>query len=254
MDGGDANLPRAFAIDVSLSIANAENVAPYDLSDDFYVAPGTYSYNPGTGEVNWGNPIVSAATDGFTIEMGSLWATNDPCHTSAPASSGSLMKFIVENDGTCITLEENAARAGVDSNGVVMEDTSLSYPAGYVDLVGTCVSFACLQEGQYVGGVLITAPMVTKWGEPTVPNPESWCYDCHWRGDTDGDCDVDSTDIFKFLDGWNDWANNPQGDTDNDGDVDSTDVFTALDGWNLGCTDPCHPDYPNSGTCTPIVP
>ena len=251
MDGGDANLPRAFAIDVSISVPNTNDVAPYDFSADFYVAPGSYNYNAGTGEVDWGNPIVDADANGFTLEMGSLWATNDPCHTSAPDSSGLLMRFTVDNDCD-VTLEENAARAGADSNGVVMENTALSYPPDYVKLIGCTVNLACFQEGQWVGGNLITAAMVTKWEE--AGSPACWCYDCHWRADFDGDCDVDYYDALDWLDGWDDWVNYPCGDTDNDGDVDYYDALNFLDGWDevdLGCYDPCAPDYPNNGVCVP---
>lgn len=249
MDVGDTNLPRAFALDVTISVDNANDIDPNILSDEYYVAPGSYSYNEATGAVNWGNPVIAPDVNSFTIEMGSLWATNDPCHDSAPDPCGVLFNFTVDND--ChVTLEENAARAGEDSNGVVMEDTQQSYPANYVDLNGCDVFLDCIQVGQWKGGVQITQAMKDKW--ILADKPDCWCYECHWRGDTDGDCDIDYTDVMNVLDGWNDWNVDPCGDTDNDGDVDYTNVMRVIDGWNLGCTDPCHPDYPNSGTCTPL--
>jgi hypothetical protein len=251
MDTGDDNLPRAFALDVSLTVDNANDIAPYDFNPEYYVAPGTYTYNEATGEVNWGNPAVDATPNSVTIEMGSLYATNDPCHTTPPDPCGVLFRFTVDNDCD-VVLEENAARAGVDSNGVVMEDTEQTYPPGYVDVNGCKVVRECFRVGQWIGGNMITQAMHDKWVE--ADSPDSWCYDCHWRSDTDGDCDVDYYDALEFIDGWDDWVNFPSCDTDNDGDVDYYDALNFLDGWDTekGCNDPCAPEYPNQGQCTPL--
>jgi hypothetical protein len=139
MDGGDSNLPRAFALEVSIDVANAGNIAPSIVTSDYYVAPGTYSYNEATGAVDWGNPIVAADTDSFITEMGSLYAASDPCHPSAPPSSGTLLTFVVDNDCS-VALAGNAARAGVGANGVVMEDTETAFPGGYVTLNGCYIN------------------------------------------------------------------------------------------------------------------
>jgi len=152
MDGGDANIPRAFALDVSMSPANDSPLAPTGLNPNFYVAPGTFT-SDGNHVTSWGNPIVGPNTVGFTTEMGSLWAANDPCgHTTQPPSSGVLFSFVV--DKTCdIALAENAARGGVDSNGVVMEDTNKVFPKSYVKLVGCHVNVppACVTVPNVIG-------------------------------------------------------------------------------------------------------
>lgn len=254
MDGGDSNLPRAFAIDVSLSVANAGNVAPYDLSADFYVAPGSYSYNSGTGAVDWGNPIISATPTGFTIEMGSLWASNDPCHTVAPGPSGPLLRFIVENECD-VTLEENAARAGVDSNGVVMQDTSLSYPAGYVTLIGETVSFTppdCFFVGMVdSAGHTVVQAEYDRW--VSLGKPCCWCYNCHPQGDVDGNCTVNPDDVTEAAAGWISYPTGYCSDTDYNGSVNPDDITAIADGWINGCPGACVPLGPEPDGCDPFA-
>jgi hypothetical protein len=132
----DVNIPRAFALDVNMSPANGTALAPSGFNSNFYVAPGTFTYDPCTGATNWGNPIVGATTTGFTTEMGSLWDPCDGNHPTQPPSSGTLFSFVVDKNST-ITLAQNAVRGGV-----VMEDTSKTFPAGYVTLVGCTMTVA----------------------------------------------------------------------------------------------------------------
>jgi len=132
MSAGDPCIPRAFALDVTMSTANDTNLAPYGFDPNFYVAPGTFDYNSTTGVTVWGNPIVGPNTVKFITEMGSLWDPCDPCtaHKIQPKSAGTLFSFTVTK--TCdITLAENALRGGV-----VMEDTAVTFPPGYVTLYG----------------------------------------------------------------------------------------------------------------------
>jgi len=129
----DGNIPRAFALDVRISEANDANVLPYGFNQNYYVAPGTFTYIGGV--TVWGNPAVGPNTVGFTTEMGSLWATNDPCgHIAQPPSTGVLFSFKVDHACT-VTLTENSQRGGV-----VMEKTDGNFPAGYVTLYGTTVA------------------------------------------------------------------------------------------------------------------
>lgn len=123
----DVNIPRAFALDVRMTPANDTNLAPTNFNSSYYVAPGSFSYVGGV--TVWGTPAVEPNKVGFTTEMGSLWATNDANHPSAPASSGLLFSFTV--DKTCdVNITENAQRGGV-----VMESTSVSFPSDYVTIV-----------------------------------------------------------------------------------------------------------------------
>jgi len=113
---------------------------PSALDPNFYVSLGGTTVDGNT--VTWGPQFVDKTVSGFTVEMGSLWASNDPCgHTAQPLSSGTLFQFTV--DKSCyIALAENAPRGGVDSNGVVMEDTTKTFPKSYATLIGVHVALA----------------------------------------------------------------------------------------------------------------
>lgn len=249
MDVGDTNLPRAFALDVTISVDNANDIDPNILSDEYYVAPGSYSYNEATGAVNWGNPVISADVNSFTIEMGSLWATNDPCHPTQPDPCGVLFNFTVDNDCT-VTLEENAARAGEDSNGVVMEDTQQSFPANYVDLNGCTVQLDCFQEGATDNcGHTITLTEYNRW--VGLGKPCCWCYDCHCKGDTDGNCTVNPDDVTEAAEGWLVYANGYCADTDYNGTVNPDDITAFADGWINGCPGVCTAVPPEPNGCDP---
>jgi hypothetical protein len=156
------------------------------------------------------------------------------------------LTFFIERTACDITITENQIRGGV-----VMVDPNDSID---VNSPGCSAVFGCLVVGEWVGGNLITQAMRDLWD--TLPSPlrDCWCFDCHWRADSDGDCDVDYPDVITAIDGWNVYLTGFCADTDNDGDVDYPDIIALIDGWNLGCFDTEQPEYPNRGTCTPIGP
>lgn len=224
----EPKLVRAFALDVTLD-TDAEIVDVYDVNDDYWVYPGQWNEEarcwwedyPGT---------LGEEPNQMTVEMGSLYADADEDHPNAPPASGVLFRFIV--DASCnVSFAENDIRGGV-----VMEDPAY---VPDVSFTGCEVSLECLRVGEVVGGNLITEDMYAKWEE--AGKPDCWCYDCHSKGDTDGDCAVGIDDISNLVIGWGDWASAPCGDTDNDGAVGIDDVTNAVDGWTNGC-----------GECTPI--
>jgi hypothetical protein len=112
------------------------------------------------------------------IEMGSLYAAEDPCHTSPPAASGVLLKFMVENDKDCtVNLAQNAIRGGV-----VMEDTGQEFSPSYVTLVGcevVCGTPPCIESGH---------PDYAAWLERL--SPQSWCNPRQCHGDADGETEL----------------------------------------------------------------
>jgi hypothetical protein len=182
----DVNIPRAFALDVNLSAANGTAapkdiaVVPTILDPNFYVSPGTFSYVGGV--TNWGTGYAGSDVNGFTIEIGSLWATNDTNHPKQPTSFGKLFSFTV--DKTCrITLKENAQRGGV-----VMESTAVTFPPGYVKLVDANVTsdVNCLYVGKVflatVGSPLlvVNSTMMGKWNY--LGRPNCWCCLSQKRG------------------------------------------------------------------------
>jgi hypothetical protein len=139
----DPNRIRAFALNISLD-NNGTIVSPGNFNADYdvYIGSMTFHVNSVTGEteVNTvGSPIADAAqypdtntldgVHGITVEMASLYYGE----ANAPAASGTLLTFKVNNDcntATNVTIEENAARGGVsigDSNGAaVLEEPSVA--------------------------------------------------------------------------------------------------------------------------------
>jgi hypothetical protein len=111
----------------------------------------------------------------------------------------------------------------------------------YVDLVDGC-------------GYVITQDDVNEWILQGEPN--DWCYDCHCRGDINGDCVVDVSDILGtpevngWSHAWNTSIYNSQSDTNYDGVVDVTDILGAgttdgwSNGWALDCNTPCDANKP----------
>ena len=120
---------RAFALNITVD--NDANI--YDACSfhpEYYIYPGSIDVNENNGKVEgWGSPICDpcvypgtgtlggTGTGGMTVEMGSLYAGDDPCHPTAPSQTNQiLVKFYV--DKNCwVSIAENAARGGV-----VMED------------------------------------------------------------------------------------------------------------------------------------
>ena len=121
---GDANLPRAFGLDI---IADA-NITMVDINDsDYYIYPGSIDVNDDGTVDDYGTPVAILDANTMTIEMGSLYASNDPDHNTAPPASGWVIKFRVNSASPSVDLQEN-----VDRGGVVMEDVDYNFPGGYV--------------------------------------------------------------------------------------------------------------------------
>ena len=170
-------------------------------------------------------------TSAIVVEMGALYEEGNE-----PDLSGTLI--LVKVDGDCNVCVEGEPVRG----NVVLTDAN----EAILDLTGACASIAsgpteCVVVGQTVGGVLITQAMYDQW--VVVGKPDCWCYDCHSKADTDGDCDADIDDVTEAVNGWLNYpaGNGECADTDNDGDVDIDDITALVDGWLNGC-----------GTCTPI--
>jgi len=257
MDGGDANIPRAFALDVNMSPANATALNPTSTNTNFYVALGGTTVDG--NNVTWGAQFVNKTGSGFTTEMASLWATNDPCgHTARPLSSGTLFQFTV--DKTCvITLAENALRGGVDSNGVVMEDTTQTFPKSYAKLVGTTVTLDanCLYEGRVFdpntgfAGLTVNAAMMTRWNN--LGRPNCWCCNAQKRGNgvytpagSASKVDLSDAAALKNTANWNqnDTAANACLDFNFSGKIELGDaaVLKNTANWNqtVGAGPPCN--------------
>ncbi len=196
MDDTDPNRPRAFALEISLD--NDANIGPVTyVHSEFHVYPGSIVITGGV-VTDQGTPVAESDVSSMIVEMGSLYADTDPCHTEQPAENGVLLVFMVENDKDCnVTLLANAIRGGV-----VMEDTTQEFSGSYFDFIG-CHVDGC-PEGCFPPGHDDYAEWLA------VGEPDSWCISRQCHGDTD-DLKfkvgkyyyyVNYTDLNTFVDGF----------------------------------------------------
>jgi hypothetical protein len=219
----DANLPRAFGLDIQLDNGMLiGDIVSGSESEDYWVYPGTIVITDGSVS-DAGTPMAPSDDPGacggsgescMTVEMGSLY--NDPCdpvHQDPPALSGVLFRFIVYGEANCIaTISGNSARGNV-----VLEDTE---PAGDVTY-GTCAIFLDCYTG----------PDAAEW--VTVGRPDSWCNPRQCHGDADGllhtvkglaDHWVGAPDLTALAAGWRqEYSGSP--------DTDGPDPDALPDTW-----------------------
>ena len=189
--GGDANLPRAFGLDITLD-NDANIVSTSNFNPKFWVHPGSIDVNTTTDVVDSnGTPILSDVnypqagglvgppdSNGMTIEMGSLYEKGVDPNTEP---NGVLFKFIVDAD--C-----NVAIAGNTALGkVVLEDTkedNTNYGSGC-----TVTGLGALCPGDVTGTVK---------GLTTGPPPNNVkTFDANtWTGP---DGKVDTSDVQALI-------------------------------------------------------
>jgi hypothetical protein len=261
MDGGDPNLPRAFGLDIAAdaNISMDTSLPSSDINDsDFYIYPGTIDVNDDTGDVdNYGTPVASLEGPNMTIEMGSLWADNDPDHNTPPPSSGWLIKFRVNKASDIyVDITENFLRSGV-----VMQDTEADFPGGYV----TCGDCCSVPEGPYtisgtvtymgsgLSGVTMNglpgAPVTDGNGDYSDTVPSGWdgtvtptkdpnyAFDPPSRVYVDVASDQLNEDYCAYPGCW-DCLTQCHGDVDCSGKVDTSDWPGFADSW--------YKSYPNA--------
>jgi hypothetical protein len=173
----EANLVRAFALEISV---NGDEVVICEVncvSSDYYVYPGSISIDAGGTVTDWGSCACSGSYPGTpdepnhkTIEMGSLYVGE----ANEPASSGDLVFITVSGcaGGTnpVVSIVENAIRGGV-----VMENPQ--------EVVTVTINDGC-----------------------EVPVPVCWCATCQLASECaghssgDGTCDgqINLADLFAL--------------------------------------------------------
>jgi hypothetical protein len=263
-DGEDV---RAFALSISVSggayiVGSAEPTQDPETGD-YWVYPTNMTFTVSDGNTvvdEYGSPIAEESNDGGVLEMASLYSANDPCHPAKPPTSGTLCSFRLANEcggepNFTVTVTENAQRAGI-----VLEDPDEAVTDNLPqEIVVPCYDvYPCvLVVGETIGGVVITQAM--KDLHESMGNPECWCYDCHFRGDVDGNGLINVSDVAgsdgpggTILDGWVDAWNTAYtvltacADINNDGLINVSDVAGSdgpggtvidgwVDGWNNGC-------------------
>lgn len=203
--GMEGKLVRAFALDITVdggTIVGPVNV----LTTEYYIYPGSIVINETTGEVtDYGSPVASQAdypdgtlggvgTNGMTIEMGSLYATNDPVHTTPPPAAGSLLSFDVT--GGTVSVAENVRRGGV-----VMEDLSPADPVFCAGPIGCpCDGDMAEPIGQVdLQDLDAMVTLLVNAGAPfIVPCPDPRCY-CGDMAEPTGQVDLQDLDAMVTL-------------------------------------------------------
>ena len=160
----EVNLPRAFALDISLvdtvgpvnavisavTEAVAGESAVGNRGFGIFLGTDGIDINATTGLVNgYGSPAANAGdpcaatgigTNAVTVELGSLYGgVQGVSNPNAPAQSGNLLTFTVNNKVAAVVITENQRRAGV-----VMEDpdevVDVNIPAFSIILEGDIAS------------------------------------------------------------------------------------------------------------------
>jgi hypothetical protein len=205
----ETELPRAFALNVTVSGANIVEVNNYHVGESnaagqgYGIFMGTIVIDNDGNVTDAGTPVApnnhpgalgGIGTSGVTLEMGSLYEDSN----YAPDPCGTLC---------CVEVSQGCADLSVTvedtyRGGIVMEDGN---NPGTVDLSGaTDVSVGPCDK-------CYTGPEPTEWG--AVGEPDCWCASvnprqCH--GDADGtgegklgDVWVATYDLAVFLEAWN---------------------------------------------------
>ena len=239
---------RAFAFDVTVTDAAllTSTITRVGGADaNYYVTPTNVGFTT-IGNVlrpwPYNSPAVDANASKFTVEMGSLYASNDPCsaHKFPPPLTGNLVTFYVakakrgaDNQITVTVTQANAKRGKVVLKGPPVTSVDPVLPAAVV------LQWECMQVGEKVGGVQIGAAEYANW--ITLNKPLSWCHPGHYLGDANLDCVIDTTDLFgvngdelwAYMNSigasWPDANYAPSDDCNNDLVIDTTDYF----GWSV---------------------
>ena len=208
----EAELVRAFALDITATDGNIIDINDYSVGDDiggYGIFPGNFAaapiaVNPTTGLVdNWevaGYTPVAPAGDpdalgdipgpGITIEMGSLY------ETAGPGDTGILCTITVDCDVTEVCVTGNAIRGNV----VLESAAEATLPAEPVCIQGAptfCGDICYPQLGTHAAG---RADFEAYMAEDK--DPSCWCnpYQC------DGDADNATETFFKYRVFGNDLA------------------------------------------------
>lgn len=175
----DSNDVRAFGIRIDVN--NGATISNIDVNDkDYYIFPGSIDINDTTGEVDAYGQAVAEGGNGqsyMILEMGSLYAATDPCHTTAPAKSGTICTF--ETNKECVV----SLSRDTDRGGVVMEDGS-----DYASLSGCSLAYAdCFPQAH------------PDWAEyDAVGRPPCWCYPRQCHGDADNTEHTEKGKLYNF--------------------------------------------------------
>jgi len=195
----DANLVRAFALDISVD-SGAVITAVQVLEPDYRIFPGQIVIVDGN-VIDYNTPVASGlGTGDVIVELASLYTTDanysadaNAGYNAIPPSGGPNVLLKVTVDIACtLTVTENAARGGV-----VMENPD--------EAVGTPGCSVAITTGVCYGGPDMAAFLA-------AGSPNCWCNLRQCHGDVDGATEqigkltfhVGFTDLNQFVSAWQD--------------------------------------------------
>ena len=215
----DANLPRAFGLDITVTNGNITACEPNMTGEctvsvrGFGIFPGTIVIEADGTVSDYNTPVAPSDdpgalggldTNGITIEMGSLYVDGN-----APPLEGVLCTITVTENCT-VNIAGNAARCGTgsDARGVVMENPG---EVPIVDYVSGAVTLGCTCEGEVTDDNKVTiADAIKIVGDlnnygvvidfvNTIPKSDTAHYsEC---GDANNDDKITIADAIKIV-GW----------------------------------------------------
>jgi len=191
----DANLARAFALDISV-----DNGAVISGISDYFVGvcsasaqgygifPGGIVIDSNGNVTDYNIPVApffapdspgQLGSNSITIEMGSLYTG-----ANSPGTSGELAGFTITGANDCnLYISTDSLRVGI-----VMENTAITATPnlpGSVPLV-----FECLYAGRvFQSGLVVTQAMVDRWkntGPDCVNRALCWCCEAQKFGEATG--------------------------------------------------------------------
>ena len=172
----DGNLPRGFGLDISVDMGQTINVISYE-DPNFWVHPGNIVITSGD-VTDEGSPVAPGSdpctagqlgSGAITIEMGSLYHTEDSNHPNQPPTTDVLLKFKVSGDCN-VTITGNGARGNV-----VLENTE----AASTNLPSACQVTIVPPDCFPIGHA-----DYAKW--VARGKPSCWCEVRQCKGDADG--------------------------------------------------------------------
>lgn len=226
---GEAELVRAFALDITVDAGTIDSISDYSTDGSGYgIYPGSITISGGSVSA-YGDPIAPSAdpgalgglgTGGITVEMGSLYEAGVD---TPPGTSGLLCKVATTGAGQ-LNITTNATRGAV-----VLEDASQA----------TVADSSCV--------VAVDPVLGTKW-DPLMCGGQS-------LGDATCDGGINLGDLFALKAAWGsnpasgNWNCGP--DFDHSKAVNLGDLFKLKANWGTtgltpaaGNTTPCPSVYP----------
>jgi hypothetical protein len=238
-DANSANLPRAFALAISVDSGYViKGIKDYKLDGEYQagesLAYGIYparididddNQSPTYGEVlDYGNPLADPCdpgsgggneTDNIVVELGGLWVgdSNDP-----PV------------DGNLVTIKLSN---GCDEDCNVTVTAEVTYRGGVV-----------LEDGD-------DSTVVSDTAHIDMPGcqPACWSYDCFDCGDGNGDCFITFGDLSLIINAWPPLPYDPCADYNKDGFITFGDISVLINHWSP--LEAC-PAAEGCSPCTPI--